>query len=461
MKHRNAFRMSPAQVMAATFALLIVIGTLLLRMPAASRSGEAVPVLDACFTATTAVCVTGLVTVDTGTTWSIFGHCVILLLIQIGGLGFMTVTTMMLMAMGRRITLRERLLIQESLNEDTLQGLVVLTRRIFGIALSIEGVGALLLAFRMVPLYGWGRGLFYSVFHAVSAFCNAGIDLFGGFRSLADFRDDIWVNGVVMILIILGGLGFTVMMDLYRVVRKRSRFSRISLHSKVVLSVSGILLLAGWIFFMAAEMGNTHTLGQSDMPLYSRIMGALFQSVSTRTAGMSTFDQNAMTVPGKLGTMLFMLVGASPASTGGGIKTTTMAILIMMVVTVIRGRQRITLYGRRIEEGLVWRALAIVTVSCAMVIAAVLLLAFTEANAGNDMMTFENILYEAISGIATVGLSTGITPMLTPMGRIVMILIMFAGRVGPLTVMIAISSRIGKNKNEPRIDYPEGRIMVG
>lgn len=457
---KRARRLSPGQMVALGFALVIALGTVLLSLPVSSQTGERVPVLDACFTATTATCVTGLVTVDTGDTWSLFGQCVILFLMQIGGLGFMTITTMMLMLMGKRITLRERLLIQESLNEDALQGLVALTRRIFVVAISIEFLGAVLLSFRMIPTFGWGKGIFYSIFHSVSAFCNAGLDLFGGFRSLIDYRDDVLVNFTIMILIVLGGLGFTVLLDLMKMVRREKTFSAISLHSKVVLAVTGILILSGWAFFLITEWDNVKTLGQPDMPVYSRLMGGLFQSVSTRTAGFTTLDQNALTISGKLGTMIYMFIGASPASTGGGMKTTTIAVLVMMLIAVIRGRQQISIFERRLEEGTVRRALAIVAISFMLVIVATMVLAVVEGESSNPMMSFENMLYEVISGFATVGLTTGITPELNSSCRLVLILIMFAGRVGPLTLLMALTHRMS-SREDPRIAYPEGRIMVG
>ncbi|MBN2898114.1 MAG: Trk family potassium uptake protein, partial [Clostridia bacterium] len=313
----------PGQVLGLGFALIILIGALLLALPIASRDGHSIGLVNALFTATSAVCVTGLVVVDTGTYWTMFGKGIILLLIQIGGLGFMTMATAGAFIMGRRIGLRNRLIMQEALNQMSLSGVVRLTKYVIMTTFAIEGVGALLLSFRFIPEFGLRRGIVFSLFHSISAFCNAGFDIMGNYTSLTAFVSDPWVNIVIMGLILIGGIGFSVIID----VARNKRYRKLSVHSKLVLVTSGILLLIGFVLFLAIEWNNPATLGE--LSLSGKVLGAAFQSVTPRTAGFNTIPIDQLETPSKLITMVLMFVGGSPGSTAGGIKTTTLGIIVL------------------------------------------------------------------------------------------------------------------------------------
>ncbi len=441
------FRLSPTQVLVMGFASVIIIGALLLSLPVASNTGGSIGFLNALFEATSAVCVTGLVVVDTGTTLSLFGQIVIITLIQIGGLGFMTMATMVFLLLGKRITLRERLIIQEALNEFSLQGVVRLTRNIIWVTFLIEGTGALILAIRFIPMYGWLKGLYYSIFHAISAFCNAGFDLIGNYRSFTGFTDDIIINFTLMGLIVLGGLGFSVMLDIYR----HRSFKRWSLHTKLVVCITAGLILLGAVFFFIVEFHNPRTLsGQNPM---GKILGAIFQSVTSRTAGFNTIDIAGLSDASKFMTIILMFIGASPASTGGGIKTTTASIILLSVVSVIRGREDAEVFHRRIHHTIANRALAITIISLVVLIGVSMLLSLIEP------YPLVDTLFETASALGTVGLATVDNSALTNISKIFIIITMFAGRVGPLTLTLAFARRLSKNKGV--IKYPEGRVMVG
>lgn len=442
--------LTPAQILAIGFFCIIFIGGTLLTLPVASADGKSIGAVNAYFTATSAVCVTGLVTVDTGTSYSLFGQVIILLLIQAGGLGFMTMATLVFMLIGKRINLRERLTIQESLNEDSLAGLVRLVRNVVVVTFLFEAMGALLLSSRFIPIYGFGKGLWMGVFHSISAFCNAGFDLIGGFRSLVPFVGDPVINFTIMGLIVFGGLGFMVIIEIYR---KRS-YKKLSLNSRLVLLMSAGLLLLGFIFFFFVEYSNPKTLGP--LPWWQKIMAAMFQSVTPRTAGYNTVDQAALTPASVLMTILLMFVGASPASTGGGIKTTTAAVILLSVRSVIRGREEVEFNRRRLPTGLHRRAVAIFLISALLVIVITIALMLIERK---DNFPFENILFEVVSAFGTVGLSRGITPELAIPSKLLIMLTMFAGRVGPLTITLALAQRMAAGNKG--IKYPEEKVMVG
>jgi len=439
------YRLKPTQILAFGFAALIFAGMILLTLPAASRSGQSVGLLNALFTATSAVCVTGLVVVDTYTQYSLFGQLVILSLIQMGGLGIMTMATLIFLILGRKINLRERLVMQEALNQGTLSGVVKLTRYIIATTIIFEGTGALLLSLRFTKIYGFSKGVYYGIFHAVSAFNNAGFDLIGNFRSLTPFVQDPLVNMVVMGLVIFGGLGFSV---IYDIVTKRN-FHKLSLHSKVVLTSTGVLLFLGFIAFYLLEYSNPATLGPLS-PL-GKILAAAFQSVTPRTAGFNTISISDLTMPAKYFTILLMFTGASPGSTGGGIKTSTFATILMMIYTVITSKEDVEIYQRRVPADNIFKAIAIAVISLMLVFISSLLLTITEH------ADFLKILFETTSAFGTVGLSLGITPDLTSIGKIFVIITMFAGRVGPLTLVLALGSR----KKKAILKYPEERILVG
>ncbi len=432
------------------FFALIVAGAALLSLPAASAGGQSHGIKNAVFTATSAVCVTGLITLDTATAWSAFGKIVIIALIQLGGLGFMVFATLVMVALGRRITLRERMVIKESMNATTLSGLIRLSMLYGLIALLIEMTGAALLAARFVPQFGWGKGVLYSLFHAVSAFCNAGFDLFGGFQSLAAYRSDPYTLLVVCLLIILGGLGFSV---IFECVARRFRWRRLSLHARLVLVATGALLLLGTAAFCLLEWNNENTLG--GMGFFDKLTNGFFQSVTLRTAGFSSVDQASLTQSGKLTGVLFMLIGASPASTGGGVKTTTVSVLLLVVISVARGHEDVNLMKKRLAPALVKRALAILFIAGSVLIAGAMSLTVIEG----DRFPFLDLLYESASAVGTVGISSVGTPNLTVAGQVLLIPLMFLGRVGPLTIALALAYR--QNDRQSHVKYPEDDIVIG
>jgi trk system potassium uptake protein TrkH len=435
-------QLNPAQTILVGFAGIILVGALLLSLPVAAETGEAQPFLTALFTSTSAVCVTGLVVVDTATTWSLFGELVIMGLIQIGGLGYMAVATLLAMMLGRRIGLRERVALQESHNLYTLGGIVRFTRVVLLMTLGIEGVGALLLAVRWTPDFGLGRALYYGVFHSISAFNNAGFDLMGGFRSLTGYVGDPAVTFTMAALIIVGGLGFTVLTGLWRP-------RGFTLHAKVVLATTGALIALGAALILIIEWANPGTL--RPLPLSQKLLAAFFASVTPRTAGFNSIDVARLYEPTLMLTIVLMFIGASPGGTGGGIKTTTFVVPLTVIKAMIRGRQDAELFHRRLDPVVVYKAVTIALVGVAFVVTMSVLLSVAER------VPFIQAAFEVTSGFGTVGLSTGITPNLTTAGRIIVMLTIFAGRVGLLTVAFALTRR----QQPANYRYPEERILVG
>ena len=436
------FELNPAQTIIAGFAAIILAGGLVLSMPAASADGQPTPFLTALFTATSATCVTGLVVVDTATHWSTFGQLVIMLLIQFGGLGYMTVATLMALAIGRRIGLRERLVLQEAHNLYTLGGIVRFTRRVVLITLAIEAIGAILLMLRWRPDFGLARAAYLGIFHSISAFNNAGFDLMGGFRSLTGYAGDVSVNLTIALLIILGGLGFTVLVDL-------GRPRRFTLHAKVVLATTAILIVAGTALVYLLEFRNPDTLGR--LPGWQGVLAAFFQSVTPRTAGFNTLDTSRLLDPTLMLLIALMFIGASPGGTGGGIKTTTFVAPMAVIVAMLRGRPDPELFWRRLPPVVVYKAVTIALVAVAFVVTMATALAFTER------VEFIQALFEVTSAFGTVGLSTGITPSLSTVGRIIIMLTVFTGRVGLLTMAFALTHR----QQPANFRFPEERIMIG
>jgi trk system potassium uptake protein len=443
-------KLSTAQIMVLGFGSLILLGALILTLPIVSRDGNSIGFLNALFTSTSAVSITGLVVVDTATSWNLFGQIVIILLTQIGGLGFMTVTTMLAIIIKKKINLRERLLIQESFHQFDLSGLVKLTRHVVLITFIIESFGALILSTVFIPQFGVTKGIWYSIFHAIGGFCNAGFDLMGEvsgqYSSLTYYADNITINITICGLIILGGLGFPVLLDIF----KNKRFSKFSLHSKVVLTTTNILIILGAILIFAIEYNNPQTLG--NLPIKDKLLGSIFQSITPRSGGFNTLDLTRLNQTSTFITMILMFVGASPSSTGGGIKTTTLAVLILTVKTFILGKEDVEVYNRRISYSMVNKAIGVSFIALTMIIICTLILTTFE-----PQFDIVESLYEVISAFATVGLTLGGTFGLTPIGKLVIIFCMFAGRVGSLTILIAIASR----GNKQIIRYPEGKIIVG
>ncbi len=439
-------KLSEVQVLATGFIALIIIGGIILSLPISSVSGEATNFLDSVFTATSATCVTGLVVVDTGTHWNIFGQTVIMILIEIGGLGFMSFATFITVLMGRKITLKNRLLMQEAMNTFGIQGIVKMMLKIMKFAFVIQLVGILILSTQFIPQYGLGKGLFYSLFHSVSTFCNAGFDIFGNFSSYTTYYNNPVVLLTVSSLIAIGGLGFTVLLELYNFRRDK----KLSLHSKVVLYITGILILGGALCFFIMEYNNPETL--QVMSLRDKIVNSIVASISPRTAGINSFSTTAMTTSGKFLTVILMFIGGSPGSTAGGIKTSTLGIVLGGIICVIKGREDVELFQKRIPKDLVYKAVAIIGIAMCLVCVVTMVLTVTEP--GQDFLA---LLYEATSAFGTVGLTMGVTPTLNDTGKMIIIILMYLGRVGPLTVVLALLSK----KSEGSFKYPEGKVLIG
>lgn len=439
-------KLNAVQILALGFAIVIFTGAILLTLPISSANGTNTSFLDSLFTSTSAVCVTGLVTVDTGTHWSYFGKTVIILLIQIGGLGFMSFATLFALLIGKKITLRERLIMQEALNSSKLQGLVNLARYVLIFTFSVELIGALLLSTQFIPQFGLGKGIYYSIFHAVSAFCNAGFDLFGNFSSLVSYAENPVIILTIGSLIVVGGLGFAVWAEIYNY----KGFKKLSLHSKVVISMTAFLIIFGALLMFAFEANNPGTM--KNMSFKGKALSSIFASITPRTAGFNSISTSDMTTAGKFLTIILMFIGGSPGSTAGGIKTSTAGILILTVISVIKGREDTEVFKKRIPKDIVYRAFAIIIISLALVISITMILSITEVGA-----TFEYLLYEVTSAFGTVGLTLGLTTKLTSVGKILIALTMYCGRVGPMTVALALTNK----RNNNGIKYPEDKILVG
>lgn len=442
--------MHAAMVVALGFLIIILTGAVLLTLPISARSGEPTDFLDALFTATSATCVTGLVTVGTATHWSGFGQVVILLLIQIGGLGFMSLASIASFLTHRTITLRERMVMSAGLNLTENAGIVRLTRRVLLGTLAFEGAGAVLLATRFVPRVGLWKGIKMGVFHSVSAFCNAGFDLIGTpdnpFASLTGYADDVLVNLTIMALIVIGGLGFFVWGDIW----DKRRFRRLRLHTKLVLITTAVLLCAGFALTLLFEWHNPQTLGT--MPVQEKLLAASFQSVTLRTAGFNTIDQAALTGPSQAVACLLMMIGGSPGSTAGGIKTVTATVLVLSAISALRGRTTVSAFGRTIVSRSIMNAVTMMIVGGTLSLTGACVISYVES------APFGACLFEAVSAFATVGLSMGLTPTLNAISRLILILLMYLGRVGVLTLGVAVLMR---HREPPKMQYPDGDVMVG
>ena len=450
-------RISPIQLIPLSFLLLIVAGTGLLSLPFATAKGESTGVLTALFTATTSTCVTGLVVVDTYAHWSVFGQFVILLLIQIGGLGVVAVASMIMIIGKRKFSLGDRLLLENSLNVEKNRGLLTFLTRVFKAVFIVEGIGAVLFAIKFIPRFGFGKGLWVSLFQSVSAFCNAGMDLIGP-SSLIEYNDSPYVMIVTMALIILGGLGFVVWFDFFDGVKagigKRyspSRIiSRFSEHTKLVLIITLTLLLFGAIVVFAAEYNNPETIG--NMGLGYKILNSLFQSVTFRTAGFATIPQEGLTDISCIMGYVLMFVGGSPVGTAGGIKTVTAVLFFLNALSYIRGKDETVVFHRRVSENMMRKASAVVLVSLMTVFVTLMLLMF-EGGIG-----LTDAAYEAVSALGTVGLSRNITTTLDSAGRIIIIIAMYLGRIGPISMALFFTN---ENKTENMIKHSEGQFYVG
>ncbi len=441
---------NPALIIVSSFAILILVGALLLTLPFMNRTGSFTPFLDALFTATSATCVTGLIVYDTYVYFNMAGQTVIIALIQLGGLGLVTLTSFFYLLIGKRMNLRTAHLTQESVSSDDKIDTVRLVKMVVFLTASIEAVGALLLMCYFVPAYGT-YGIFMSVFFAISAYCNAGFDLLGmhgEYSSLISINQNPWVLTILMLLIISGGLGFIVWQDLWNFRRRR----RLLLHSKIVLVTTGILILSGAILFLLTEWSNPATMG--NMGVGGKILNAFFQSVTTRTAGFDSIGNGEMTTLSKFISVIYMFIGAAPGSTGGGIKVTTLVVLLMTVVSVTRGRTDTVIRNRRVDKLVVYKALSVAFLGMLLVMITTGVLLATESSSSEI-----NALFESTSAFATVGLSVGISAEAHELGKIMLIIGMFLGRVGPVSFALSISMAAGAR--EKKQVMPDAKIWVG
>ena len=446
---RSDVPMSAQSIIALGFLAIILIVTALLMLPVSSAAGTMTDPLTALFTATSAVCVTGLVVVDTATHWSLFGKLVLITGIQIGGLGVMTVMALVSMLLGQRIGLRQRTLLQESVASLHIGGIVRLVRRaMIGTAL-IEGLGAVLLAFRFVPSLGWPRGLGYSLFHSISAFCNAGFDLMGTisgpYTSLESFVSDPLVNLTVIALILVGGIGFFVWDDL---IECRFRWKRMQLHTRLVLLLSALLVLVPAVLFYAFERTNA----MAELDTGGRVLASLFSAVTPRTAGFDTIATAELSDASALLTLLLMLTGGNPGSTAGGAKTTTMLLVLLLAASMLRREEDVHIMGRRIDMSLMRRACAIVVIYVSLAMVSTLALCALQPE-----LALRDVLLEVFSAVDTVGMTTGITRQLGTASRLILIALMYAGRLGSLTFAILIAHR----RTPAPVQYPAGQLLIG
>lgn len=442
-------RVSVTQIIALAFLGIIATGSLLLTLPAASRSGQGAPFLTALFTATSATCVTGLTVVDTFTQWSGFGQGIILVLIQIGGLGFMTVVSMAFLLVNRRMGLKNRLILAQSFGIEQMDGILTLVRHVLIGTFSIELAGALILFVRFLSVTDPAHALWWGVFHAVSAFCNAGFDILGAVAtggSLTPFCTDLTVNLTLMVLVAVGGLGFFVWED---ILQNRS-FRKLTVYSRLVLVISGGLIVFGWVVFMLLEWNNPLTVG--GLSAGEKVLACLFHSVSTRTAGFYTVSQGGLTDGSKIISDLLMMIGGSSGSTAGGIKTVTFGVLVLSVIAAARGRSRVTVFRRSVPDSCVRNATAVASGVIALGVSAGIVLSVTNG------IPFMDCFYETASAIATVGLSTGITPGLNMGSKLLLIVLMYFGRVGIMTISLGF---LVSDRTEERYQYAETNLLIG
>jgi len=452
-RHRNnkILNLAPTKIIVLSFAILIFVGALLLMIPAASKDGTSISFINALFTATSATCVTGLVVVDTYNHWTLLGQLVILSLIQAGGLGIVTLASFFSVLLGRKMSIKGMVLAQESINHFSFEGVLRLIKKVVIVTFSIELIGAVLLSIRFIPQFGV-KGLYLGLFHSISAFCNAGFDLMGiagkgDFISLTQYNNDPIVIYTIAALIVIGGLGFLVWKDLYEHRQTKS----LLLHTKVVLAITACLVFFGAVLFFIFECNNPATMGQ--LNLSGKINSAVFQSITPRTAGYNTLPLDGMNEISKFVTIILMFIGAAPGSTAGGIKVTTLGILLFAIISQIGGSDETIIFKYRVSSQIVNKALAITGFS------AMLVLIITTIILGIENKPFLNVLYEVTSAFGTVGLSTGLTPDLHSVSKALLILTMFLGRVGPVTFAIALTLR--SHKKDVDIIRPEGKIVVG
>ena len=450
MVRKKKFALSTTQIILLSFLVTILVGSGLLALPISSATGDAVPYLDALFTATTSTCVTGLVTLPTVSTWSVFGQIVILLLIQIGGLGIITIMSGLMILLNRKMGIGDRLLIQDAFNLNTMSGLAKFVKNVLFGTLIIEGIGAVMYMLVFIPEFG-AKGIWISVFNSVSAFCNAGIDIIAE-NSLCDYATNPLINIVTSALIILGGLGYIVWWDVLRVTKLRSPknhriFRHLTLHSKIAITFTAGLILVGTILIFIFEYSN---LGE--MSLFDKIQVSFFQSVTTRTAGFASVPQEDLTNASAAVSIILMLIGGSPVGTAGGMKTVTIAVLICSALATIKSKNSATIFGRRISEESIKKAVSVVVMFITICATSTILLMATSDASALD------VIYETVSATATVGLSRNFTATLNTFGKLIIIVTMYFGRVGPISLAVALGS---KNESQNVISEPTEDISIG
>lgn len=458
MKKEKSFELKTTHIIALGFVILILIGSILLSLPVSAEDGKWTPYIDALFTATTSSCVTGLVTVVTGQHWSFFGQVIILIMIQLGGLGVVSFTTLLLIIAGKRIKLKQRMLIQEAYGFDTLTGLVRMVKKMLKGSLIVEGIGAVLYTFIFIPRYGFFKGIWVSVFTSVSAFCNAGMDLMGS-NSMMDYVDHPLMNLITMGLIVIGGLGFFVWWDFLAMIRRvrkekmsfKMSWRHMSLHSKIVLSSTFVLITGGAVIFYALEYNNPLTMG--NLSIGGKIWASIFQSVTLRTAGFASINQAGLTNASAILGCVMMFIGGSPGGTAGGVKTVTVMLIAFSVLAVITGKDDVELGRRRIGLENVMKALCVVLLQVVCLVLSTFAMCCFEAD-----IPILQVMYETFSALGTVGLTMGITEGLTLAGKIIIIASMYCGRLGPITMAMVMNVN-SKNKKIHR-KLPEGKIFV-
>lgn len=443
-------RLSSAQIVILGFLFIVLTGSILLSLPISSADGKAVPYVDALFTATTATCVTGLVTVPTVSTWSVFGQAVILVLIQVGGLGVITIAAGIMVLLGKRIGVNNRILIQDSFSLNSLSGIVKFINKVIIGALVVEAIGALMYMTVFVPEFGL-KGIWISVFNSVSAFCNAGMDIIAE-NSLCDYALNPIVNITTSALIIAGGIGFIVWWDVARIIKdkKKRHFRFLTLHSKIAISVTACLIVSGMIAFLLFEYNNPLTI--QEYSFAEKIEASFFQSVTTRTAGFATIPQENLTDSSAIVSLILMFIGGSPVGTAGGIKTVTFLVMIVTAISVIRNRRSANVFGRQIAEETIRKAVGVFVMSfCVVAVSTILLSYVTNAD-------FLDVIYETVSATATVGLTRNLTPSLNTSGKLIITIAMFLGRVGPISLAVALNKNKG---SENIVSNPVEDIVVG
>ena len=448
----NKKRLSSTAIILSGFLIVILIGSILLALPISHANGVSISYIDALFTATTSTCVTGLVTVPTVSSWSIFGQIIILILIQIGGLGVITIITVAMLLAGKHLGLSDRIIIQDAFNLNTLSGMIIFVRKVIKYTLFREGCGALAYMFIFIPEFGL-RGIWISIFNSISAFCNAGLDIISP-DSLYNYRFNIPVNIITSLLIIMGGLGFIVYLDIFKVLKdyteKKHFFKRLTLHSKIVLVSTFILIFGGALLFFIFEYNNPLTM--QDYSLTQRITVSLFESITTRTAGFATIPQKNLTNASSLLALILMFIGGSPVGTAGGIKTVTIVILLLTSIAVVKNRNDVSLFNRRLSDTAIRKAMAVTTFSFFTAFISSMLLSCVIHTSLLD------ILFETISATATVGLSRDLTSTLPLIGKLIIIVTMYFGRIGPISIAVAFYK---KDKKDNLIRNPIEEISVG